>query len=116
MRGDLVRRPLLVVIGGGRRSAAEAGGLLREAIRLRPACGYRVAGVLHRLRRHMRPQLPVAAGDCGLARAIDRLTRAEPGADAHDSACAALQLRAATLPAGSHDVAEARRLVAELRP
>ncbi|MCU7722672.1 hypothetical protein ODJ79_02995 [Actinoplanes sp. KI2] len=65
----------LVVILDGRVSAAEADGLLREAIRLRQLGGYGVAGVLHRLRPHIRPQLPVAAGNCGLARAIGELTR-----------------------------------------
>jgi hypothetical protein len=65
----------LMAIRDGRVSAAEADGLLREAIRLRLLAGYGVAGVLHRLRPHIRPRLPVAAGNCGLARAIDQLTR-----------------------------------------
>ncbi|MCU7722671.1 hypothetical protein ODJ79_02990 [Actinoplanes sp. KI2] len=42
--------------------------------------------------------------------------RAERGADGYDTACAALHVRRATFPPDSHYVAEARGLVAELRP
>jgi hypothetical protein len=65
----------LVVIREGRLSAAEAYALLRDTIRLAltPGCG--IDGVLHTLRRTYRPPAVPPAGNRGLARAIDQLTR-----------------------------------------
>jgi len=65
----------LVVIREGRMPAAEAERVLREAIRLRLAAGGTTDGVLHLLRRELRPAAVPAGGNRGLAQAIDQLTR-----------------------------------------
>ena len=65
----------LVVIREGRLSAADAERLLRQAIRLRLIRGCSTDGVLHLLRPEFRPSPTPAAGNRGLAQAIDLLTR-----------------------------------------
>jgi hypothetical protein len=65
----------LVVLRSGRMAAGEAARVLREAIRLRLAGGCSADGVVHLLRRELRPASAPGDGIRPLARAIDQLTR-----------------------------------------
>ena len=65
----------LLVLRAGRMPAGEAARVLTEAIRLRLAGGCGTDGVLHLLRRELRPPPAPGSDIRPLARAIDQLTR-----------------------------------------